>query len=213
MIREARNTAAIPAIGDAESRVARRKRETRDRIFHTALDLFVDKGLDGTTVAEIARSADIGKGTFFTYYPTKECVFADVNRQIVTDMESALDRAVASRKSFELRIRAFFTPGIRWHAGNPVLSRHMLAAFLRDASYMRADCDNRERLQHRLARELTAARKAAEINRTIDLPTAATAISGAYFGSLGVWHVGEMQSSLATDFARSLHIVCRGLRP
>jgi len=196
-----------------ETRVARRKRETHDRIFHAALDLFVEKGLDDTTVAEIARTADIGKGTFFTYYPTKECVFADVNRQIVADMEKSLDRAIAAGKGFELRVRAYFMPALKWHAANPVLSRHMLAAFMRDSSYMRADCDNRERLQQRLATELAAARKAGDVSRTIDVPAAATAISCAYFGSLGVWHVAEMQTSLATDFASSLHIVCRGLRP
>lgn len=207
MIEPARNSK------NAETRVARRKRETHDRIFHAALDLFVDRGLDETTVAEIARTADIGKGTFFTYYPTKECVFADVNRQIVSAMEKSLDRATAAGKSLEPRIYAFFMPAIRWHAANPVLSRHMLAAFLRDANFMRADCDSRERLQYRLGRELATAREIGDISRTIDVPTAATAISGAYFGSLGVWHVAEMKTSLAADFARSLHIVCRGLRP
>jgi AcrR family transcriptional regulator len=200
---------ARPTAGRPETRVTRRKRETRDRIFCAALALFRDKGPDATTVAEIADRADIGKGTFFTYYPTKECVFADVNRQIVGDMEAEID-AVAGRR-FELRMRAFFTPGIRWHASNPSLSRHMLAAFMRDTAYMRADVESRTRLQARLGRELTAARKTGEISRTIDLRTAATAIVGAYYGSLGVWHVAEMQSDLATDFARSLRIVCRGL--
>jgi len=210
MIEETRSITGGPG---SETRVARRKRETRDRIFHAALDLFVDKGLDDTTVAEIARTADIGKGTFFTYYPTKECVFADVNAQIVAAMEKSLDRAVADDKPLELRLRAFFLPALKWHAANPVLSRHMLAAFMRDNSYMRADCQSRERLQERLAGELAAARKAGKISRTIDVPSAATAVSCAYFGSLGVWHVAEMRTSLAADFTRSLHIVCRGLRP
>jgi AcrR family transcriptional regulator len=196
-----------------ETRVARRKRQTRDRIFHAALDLFVEKGLEDTTVAEIARVADIGKGTFFTYYPTKECVFADVNRDIVADMEKAIDRAVAARKPLEPRLHAFFMPGVRWHLANPVLSRHMLGAFVRDREFMRLDRGNLDRLQSRLGRELECARKSGDISPDIALPDAATAITGAYFGSLGVWHVTEMKSRLATDFARSLHIVLRGLRP
>lgn len=195
-----------------ETRVARRKRETRERIFHTALDLFVEKGLDATTVAEIARTADIGKGTFFTYYPTKECVFVDVNRDIVHAMEKALDRASAAGKSLESRIRAFFMPGIRWHGANPVLSRHMLAAFMRDVAYMRADRDNSLRMQERLTRELTAAQAAGRLRRSIPVAEAAAAITSAYFGSLGIWHVSEMKSRLAADFTRSLHIVFRGLR-
>lgn len=200
------------SLGAPETRVARRKRETRERIFHTALDLFVDKGLDETTVAEIARAADIGKGTFFTYYPTKECVFADVNRDIVHQMEKAMDRATSAGKSLESRIQAFFMPGVRWHAANPVLSRHMLAAFMRDTAYMRADRDNSQRMQERLTSELTAAQSAGRLSRAIPIPVAAAAITGAYFGSLGIWHVSEMRSRLAADFTRSLHIVFRGLR-
>lgn len=204
---------ARSAAGDAEGRVAKRKRETRVRIFDAALDLFARHGVEDITVAEIARTADIGKGTFFTYYPTKECVFADVNRQIVQRMEAALDRAVASGKPLEARLHAFFLPALEWHAAHQVLSRHLLAAFLRDAAFMQADAASRERVQHRLAHELTAARKAGAVSRTIDVPTAIMAVNGAYFGSLGVWHVASMQTRLVHDFARALHVVIRGLQP
>ena len=54
------------------SRRVRRSAETRERLFRTALDLFARKGFSETTVEDITEAADLGKGTFFNYFPSKE---------------------------------------------------------------------------------------------------------------------------------------------
>ena len=46
--------------------------ETRERLFRAALDLFARKGFTETTVEDITEAADVGKGTFFNYFPSKE---------------------------------------------------------------------------------------------------------------------------------------------
>ncbi len=194
-----------------ESRVERRRRETRDRIYRAALDLFVRQGLDDTTVAEIAEAADIGKGTFFTYFPTKESVFAEVSARLVDSMDAALDRAHA-RSGLNSRVQAFFEPAIAWHASNPVLSRFMLGALLRDAAFAAADRPAQHRRYDRLGQLLHEARAAGRIAVDVDLGAAVTAISGTYFGALGAWHGAGTATPLAHDFARSLAIVLRGLR-
>jgi AcrR family transcriptional regulator len=58
------------------TRRARKKGETRDRIFQAALELFRHRGFGATTVEEICDRADVAKGTFFNYFPRKEAVFA-----------------------------------------------------------------------------------------------------------------------------------------
>ncbi len=196
-----------------ETRVERRKRQTRERIFQTALDLFVEKGLDETTVAEIAEDADIGKGTFFTYFPTKESVFSEVTAQLVDAMESSVEAARAAGGSLEARLLAYFQPAIKWHSSNPVLSRYMLAAFMRDTASLQAERISQRRLYERLAHELMEAQAAGTITKDVDLAAAVTAIAGTYFGSLGAWHGAETRTPLAADFTRTLQIVFRGLRP
>ncbi len=52
----------------------RRTCETRERIFRAAMNLFRDHGFQKTTVENITEAADVGKGTFFNYFPTKEHV-------------------------------------------------------------------------------------------------------------------------------------------
>jgi AcrR family transcriptional regulator len=53
----------------------RKKQQTRQLIADTAGRLFIDRGFDAVTVAEIARAADVSEGTVFNYFPTKEDLF------------------------------------------------------------------------------------------------------------------------------------------
>ena len=53
------------------SRRERKKAQARDRIYRTAIRLFREKGYDDVTVDRIVLKADVAKGTFFNYFPTK----------------------------------------------------------------------------------------------------------------------------------------------
>ncbi|ANH91271.1 TetR family transcriptional regulator [Streptomyces sp. SAT1] len=55
----------------------RKKRETRQRISDVATGLFVERGFDEVTVAEIARAAEVSPMTVFNYFPRKEDLFLD----------------------------------------------------------------------------------------------------------------------------------------
>jgi AcrR family transcriptional regulator len=71
----------------------RKKRETRQRIADIAMGLFMLRGFEKVTVAEVAEAADVSVNTVFNYFPTKEDLFFD--RQDVA--VEALGRVVAER--------------------------------------------------------------------------------------------------------------------
>src|SRR5579864_5711311 len=48
------------------------KERTKERILEAALQLFREKGLEGTTTKEISKKAGIAEGTLFNYFKTKE---------------------------------------------------------------------------------------------------------------------------------------------
>lgn len=53
----------------------RKKLQTRRLIADTAFRLFAERGFDGVTVAQVARSADVSEATVFNYFGTKETLF------------------------------------------------------------------------------------------------------------------------------------------
>jgi AcrR family transcriptional regulator len=53
---------------------ARRRAETRTAIVRAATGLFLERGVTGTSVDDIAAGAGIARRTFFLYFPSKEDV-------------------------------------------------------------------------------------------------------------------------------------------
>ncbi|GIH96200.1 TetR/AcrR family transcriptional regulator [Planobispora siamensis] len=60
----------------------RKKRETRLRISDIATGLFLAKGFDNVTVAEVARAADVSVNTVFNYFATKEDLLLDRTSEV-----------------------------------------------------------------------------------------------------------------------------------
>ncbi|MFF4284008.1 TetR/AcrR family transcriptional regulator [Streptomyces sp. NPDC001633] len=50
----------------------RKKRQTRQRISETAIGLFVARGFDHVTIAEVAAAAEVSVNTLYNYYESKE---------------------------------------------------------------------------------------------------------------------------------------------
>ena len=71
----------------------RKKQETRDALTRAALELFVERGYDETTLAEIAEAAGVSTRTIFAYFASKE----DILFSTLQAMCDALARALAER--------------------------------------------------------------------------------------------------------------------
>ena len=53
---------------------AERSRETKQRIYDIAMDLFEEKGYDQVKVTDICEAADVSVGSFYHYYRSKEYI-------------------------------------------------------------------------------------------------------------------------------------------
>lgn len=76
---------APPQLGRRERKAA----ETRERIFRAAIELFACRGLSNVTVEQITERADVGKGTFFNYFGSKEEVLAYFGASQLERLEAA----------------------------------------------------------------------------------------------------------------------------
>ena len=65
----------------AISRIERKKEETKNRIVTLAIKLFIEQGVDATTMEQIASEVDIAKGTLYNYFSSKEAIISEFIRQ------------------------------------------------------------------------------------------------------------------------------------
>jgi AcrR family transcriptional regulator len=84
----------------------RKKAQTRELIADTARRLFLDRGFDAVTVAEIAREADVAEKTVFNYFPAKEDLFYGRLEAFEEDLLAAV-RGRASGVSIVAAFRDF----------------------------------------------------------------------------------------------------------
>src|SRR5213595_1705224 len=77
----------------SSDRRQRRSAEIRERLFRAALTLFAKKGFTETTVEDITEAADVGKGTFFNYFPSKDHILLAFCEMQLGKLEAAIDAA------------------------------------------------------------------------------------------------------------------------
>jgi AcrR family transcriptional regulator len=59
-----------------------KKQQTRAALADAAMALFVERGFDGVTVAEVAKAAGVSVNTAYNYFPTKEDLFFDRQAEV-----------------------------------------------------------------------------------------------------------------------------------
>jgi len=87
--------ATTPTATEREPRGARRKRETRGRLLEAALRLMAKKGMEGVVINEITEAADVGFGSFYNHFESKEAIYGAVVDWVFEDFADALDRLVS----------------------------------------------------------------------------------------------------------------------
>ncbi|MFQ5580340.1 MAG: TetR/AcrR family transcriptional regulator [Nitrospiria bacterium] len=84
------------------TRTERRKEKTRGVLMSVALDLFYEKGIYWTTVENMTERADVGKGTFYQHFETKEAILFELFRNgldaLLAHTEEAIQAALPGRK-------------------------------------------------------------------------------------------------------------------
>lgn len=113
-------------------RLARRKELTRSKILASAFEIMSRDGVDGAKIRDITEGADIGFGTFYNYFESKDdlagavmdCLIDDIGRRniLATEPYANQDACLVFSISTRLVIRqAMQDPMWQWWAAKPEL--------------------------------------------------------------------------------------------
>src|SRR5947208_8073451 len=104
----------------------RRSAETRERLFRAALKLFTEKGFAETTVEDITNAADVGKGTFFNYFPSKEHILIAFSEMQLGKLQEAVNNARKTNEPMPHFLRALGVRMTQEPTRNPEIIRALL---------------------------------------------------------------------------------------
>jgi AcrR family transcriptional regulator len=119
------------------SRRQRKKDAVRAQIVTSAIELFSARGIDDVRVEEIAETADIGKGTIYNYFETKEDIIVAFIVDIERQVQAKLRRFTSSKRRLDAILTDFIRVQFRLKEPHYRFTRVFLAQmFLRTEQFL-----------------------------------------------------------------------------
>lgn len=172
----------------------RKARETRLRLFRAALQLFADRGFQNVTVEDITDAADVGKGTFFNYFDSKEHVLVVMPELQLGHVAEAVQAAHAGKQSIQSILRHMFHRLSVELGRSPQWARTVAASFL--AGDIVRDLVQRRMLVGRTAAAsvIVEGQRRGEIDPKLDSTGVALQIQQVLVGTVLLWSLhGEQE--------------------
>lgn len=79
----------------------RKKQRTHETIVRAGIDLFLERGFQATTVADIAALAEVAPSTVFAYFPTKEDILFDPFAAVQEGFRARMEGRAAGESALE----------------------------------------------------------------------------------------------------------------
>ena len=194
------------------SRRERRSLELRERLFRSALDLFAQKGFAETTVEDITNAADVGKGTFFNYFPSKDHMLLAFGEMQLAKLRDAVEEARHSSEPLPHYLRSLSERMTQEPMRNPAIVRALLLAYLSSTPVREAMLDMQKRVLAFHSEMIALGQQRREIRDDVPAIELAQVFRQTIFGTLLMWTLyGD--STLQARIESAFNILWMGLAP
>lgn len=195
----------------------RNKLEKRSRIKAAVRALVETKGFDEMTTREIARAAEVGLGTLFSYATNKrDLLFLVFN----DEQDKLLDMAyrdIDGELPFVEQLVAVFGPFYEFFAAEPTFARYLLREliFYESGAQAQRFQQGRRRIVSRVEQFVAAAQKRDRIGTAEDARTVARLIFAVYQAEIRRWllEANPRPKPGLEALRRVLRLVICGLEP
>ena len=189
----------------------RKRTETRQRIFRAAMELFAERGFFDTTVEDITEAADVGKGTFFNYFPSKEHVLG-----VLHDLQlNKTEQARAEAEARHLPTRELLLNLMKRIAEEPgrsqLLARSLLGTVLTSEAVREMLLDVFARGRKLLVQILQLAQQRGEVRRDLTAEQMARSFQQSLLGTVLLWSL-TAPSQLNRNIETTFEIYWSGIR-
>ncbi len=165
----------------------RRAAETRLRLFRCALQLFSERGFPNVTVEDITEAADVGKGTFFNYFQSKDHVLGVLAEIQLGKLQQAVEEAEAGKRSIESVLHQLFVRLAEEPGRSPEMARALISAFVSSDRSTEIMGHNMAKGREIVARAIEIGQKRKEIDPRLKKDRVALQAQQTFLGALLVW--------------------------
>jgi AcrR family transcriptional regulator len=180
-------------------RRARKAAETRLTLFRCALQLFAERGFPNVTVEDITEAADVGKGTFFNYFKSKDDVLSVMAEIQLGKVRAALEAAEPGKRSVRSVLHDLFTEVCKEPGRSPELARALLTAFL-SSTIRDLLAQNMSDGRRMVSRILELGQQRGEIDPKLKAEQMALQLQQSFIGTMLLWSLrGEQKLQTAVE--------------
>lgn len=152
-----------------ESRMARKKKETRQKIVNVAMGLFKRQGFTNTTMEQIAEKTDIARKTLYNHFPAKEAIVDEYVRDISKGYAQETMETLHNLPDTRARLLAVLNRAYEWVEMNLEIADICLAYRLKNTCQGSGYNNDQTGTQSLMAETIRLGQQAGEIRRDISV--------------------------------------------
>lgn len=170
----------------------RKAAQTRLKLFRCALQLFAERGVPNVTVEDITEAADVGKGTFFNYFASKDHVLSVMAEIQLGKVREALQAAEDGKRAIRSVLHDLFIKVCEEPGRSPELARALLTAFL-SSSIRELLGQNMSDGRRMAGRIFELGQQRGEIDPKSKTEQLALHLQQSFLGTMVLWSLGSEQ--------------------
>lgn len=198
------------------TRRERKKGETRRRITDAAIRLFRERGFESTTIDDITEAADVGRGTFFNYFPRKEAVLGYHLNCCIIPSEDVVRSTLEDPRPTRERLIQLYVGAAAFFERDPELSRFVVRETLQRSF---AEDKEHDMVWSELVQRLVAQGvERGEIRPDVEARRVNGLLTSVFIGTLLTWLFRDADSKcpafeLPVELQARMHFAFEGLGP
>jgi AcrR family transcriptional regulator len=199
-------TAGGPAVAVSDRRT-RRRQEVRRRVYRAAVELFVERGFDATTMDDIADRADVARATVFNHFQRKTAFLDEWSAQRRQRAFAAVRRAHLDHHALPETLTRYMIELARLSTRSRAETVALMGAAIHSTNVL-----GNPQLAHELARFVARAQEDGEVRADADAEMAGMLLATGYFAILTQWISGDPAPfDLESRLLQMVELLCAGL--